>query len=76
MESSKHFIAIQENDLSIQVMESKFDRELGFILNVDGIKFKVCQLFESKNSAGHFMYTFQPHLFSFFGFNTKLGRKN
>jgi hypothetical protein len=74
MNSSKHFIAIQEGNRSIRVMESKFEREVGFVINVEGTKFKVCELFNDKKEAGHFMYVFKPHLFNFFNYNTKTGR--
>jgi hypothetical protein len=75
MTTSKHFIAIQEGNKSIRVIESKFERETGFVLNIEGKKFKVCELFETRQVAGIFMKTFEGHLFSFFGFETKLGRK-
>jgi hypothetical protein len=70
MELSKHFIAIQEGNLSIRVMDSKFEREVGFILNFDGVKFKVAKLFKSRSDAGCYMASFQPHLFTFYNYNT------
>lgn len=74
MEASKNFIAIRQDNGNIQVMTSKFDREVGDIMNVDGVKYKVCELFETKSDAGAFMYTFKSHLFSFFDYNSKTGK--
>ena len=75
MNASKFFIAIREDNKSVKVMKSSFERELGFVLKENNIKWKVCMLFENAAYAGHYLYLYEKNVFNTFDFNSSNGKK-
>lgn len=77
LEKSKFGIMIRHDNGLVKVFESKFERELGDILTVDGVKYKVCSLQESLFYAKGFLGTYgSSWVFKFFNFNTPTGNNN
>ena len=72
---SKFLLLIQEGNKSIKVFNSKFEREIGDILNHDGVKFKVCMLGSNEGECARFLGCYNKTAFNFFDYNTKDAKK-
>jgi len=70
---TQHFIAIREDNQSIRILDSKWEREYGEVITRYNYKWKVVKLGD-RTTLGHFIYCFEGHLFSFFDFEN--GDKN
>jgi hypothetical protein len=65
----KHLLIINQDNTVLKYQESKFDREIGDVLQIDGVKWKVCNLFEKKSYCLYYMRTFgKKHLWNFHSF--------
>ncbi len=61
---------MRSDNRECRVFESKFERSIGDIITIDGTKFKVCSLHETKFEAMAFIGTFGwEHCRSFFDYN-------
>jgi len=69
MTTSKTGLMIRHDNKLVKVFESKFDRSVGDLLTIDGVKYRVCHLEPNKYYAAAFLATFgREHVFSFFKF--------
>lgn len=79
LESSKSYNIIREDNGEIRAMTGKWERELGDILKIDGVRWKVCMLHKDNFTARCYLGAFSnsngksSHLFRFHNFNHPQG---
>jgi hypothetical protein len=66
----KNCLIINESNREIKAFQSKWEREIGEVVRIDGEKWKVVYLHEDLSSIKHYIYTFRSRLFNTYCFET------
>lgn len=69
MKTSQNTLIIREDNSKIRFFHSSFEKELGEVINIEGMKWKVCFLGKSSEECRAYLRTYGKYLFKAYNFN-------